>query len=66
MPNKEINVLICGVSNLDISFSTDTTSCKTLVKRDVVLIVIIKVALHKNNTVAKSLGLGQCCRKSLV
>jgi hypothetical protein len=59
-------MLICGVFNPDVSLNADTTSCKTLVKRDVVLIVIVRVALYRDNTVAESLGLGQYCRKSLV
>jgi hypothetical protein len=66
VPDKEIDVPICGVSNPDVSLNADTTGCETLVKRDVVPVVIVKVALHRDNAVAESLGLGQCRRKSLV
>jgi hypothetical protein len=58
MPDKKIDVPICGVFNPDVSLSADITSCETFVKRDAVLIVIMKVALHRDNAVAKSLGLG--------
>jgi hypothetical protein len=58
MPDKEINVLICGVSNPDVGLGADTTSCETLVKGDVVLVVIIRVALYRDNAVAEFLGLG--------
>jgi hypothetical protein len=58
MPNKEINVLICGVFNLDVGLNANITSYKTLVKKDVMLIVIIGVALHKDNAVAEFLDLG--------
>jgi hypothetical protein len=58
VPNKEINVPICGVFNLNVSLGADIISCETLVKGDVVLVVIVGVALHRDNAVTKSLGLG--------
>jgi hypothetical protein len=58
MPNKEINMFICGVFNPDVSLNTDTTSCETLVKEDTMPVVIVGVALHRDNVVAESLGLG--------
>jgi hypothetical protein len=66
VPNKEINVPICGVFNLNVGLGADTTGCETLVKRDTVLVVIVRVALHRDNAVAEFLGLGWCRGKSLV
>jgi hypothetical protein len=66
MPDKEINMPIYGVSNPDIGLGADITGCETFVKGDAVPVVIVGVALHRDNAVAESLGLGQCCRKSLV
>jgi hypothetical protein len=64
--DKEINMFIYGVFDLDIGLGINTTSCETFLKKDAILIVIVGVALYKDNAVAKSLGLGQYCRKSLV
>ena len=66
MSDKEINMLIYNTFDLDISLCANITGHKALVKRNTVLVVVIRVALHKNNVIAKPLSLGQDCRISIV
>ena len=66
MSDKEISVLIHSASDLDIGLCVDTTGREALVKRNAVPVVVVRVALYRDNVVAKPLSLGQDRRISIV
>ena len=59
-------MLICSASDLDIGLCADTTGREALIKRNAVLVVVVRVILHRDNVVAKPLSLGQDRRISIV
>ena len=66
MSDKEISVPIRSASDLDIGLCVDTTGREALVKRNAVPVVVVRVALHRDNVVAKPLSPGQDHRISIV
>ena len=66
MSNKEINMLIYSAFDLDISLYANITSHKAFIKRNAVLIIVIKVTLHKDNVITKPLSLDQDRKISIV
>ena len=59
MSDKKISILIYSTFDLDISLCANIIGYKALIKKNAVLVIIIRVILYKNNIVIKPLSLGQ-------